>query len=129
MIRAKACFMTDDGVRTALFFFDLAESSQIPVFAEPFFQGADAMVGFRPVMNVEELQKGLSHQPWRIQHGSRPGVPYRRLWDPDTGSADNRRSGCRRGRVPGGGRTTRTLTSNQALFHKPDAEAHAEALL
>jgi len=55
-----AYFMADDGVRTALFFFDLAESSQIPAFAEPFFQGADAMVGFRPVMNAEELQKGLS---------------------------------------------------------------------
>ncbi|MCA1694775.1 MAG: hypothetical protein LC749_08605, partial [Actinobacteria bacterium] len=50
-----AYFMADDGVRTALFFFDLPDSSHIPVFAEPFFQGVDAMVGFRPVMNAEEL--------------------------------------------------------------------------
>jgi len=55
-----AYFMADDGERTALFFFDLAESSQIPVFAEPFFRGAGALVGFRPVMNIEELQMGLS---------------------------------------------------------------------
>ena len=55
-----AYFLADDGLRTALFFFDLADSSQIPLAAEPFFQGANANVGFRPVMTPEDLRKGLS---------------------------------------------------------------------
>jgi len=55
-----AYFMAEDGVRTAYFFFDMVDSSQIPVAAEPFFQHLDACVGFRPVMTAEDLQKGLA---------------------------------------------------------------------
>lgn len=52
-------FFAEGGVRTALFFFDLADPSQIPVVAEPFFMGANAAVSMVPVMNPEELQAGL----------------------------------------------------------------------
>jgi hypothetical protein len=55
-----AYFTTFDGRRTAYFVFDLPEPSAIPVFAEPFFVEMEAEVQFSPVMNGEDLQKGLS---------------------------------------------------------------------
>ena len=53
-------FTTFDGKRTAFFIFDLPDSSDIPVFAEPFFSGLSAEVVLAPVMNGDGLQKGLS---------------------------------------------------------------------
>jgi hypothetical protein len=53
-------FTTFDGKRTAYFVFDMPDSSGIPVFAEPFFMELNADVELAPVMNVEDLQKGLS---------------------------------------------------------------------
>ena len=53
-------FTTFDGRRTAYMVFDLPDSSAIPSFAEPFFDGLDADVELAPVMNTEDLQKGLS---------------------------------------------------------------------
>jgi hypothetical protein len=38
----------------------LPDSSAIPPFAEPFFSALDAQVELAPVMNTEDLQKGLS---------------------------------------------------------------------
>jgi hypothetical protein len=59
-----AYFFPEDGLRTALFFFEMAEPSQIVVVAEPFFMGLNAKVTFVPVMNADDLQKGLgSLQP------------------------------------------------------------------
>ena len=52
-------FSTFDGRRTAYFIFDLADTSDIPVFAEPFFRGLNAAVDLWPVMNVEDLQRGI----------------------------------------------------------------------
>ena len=59
-IRPEAVyFVSENGKRTALFFFDLADSSQLPVISEPLFQlGAD--VQLTPAMNAQDLQKGLS---------------------------------------------------------------------
>jgi hypothetical protein len=54
-----AYFLTEDGMRTALIFFDLQDPSQIPEVAEPLFQGANASVSLTPVMTGEELQAGL----------------------------------------------------------------------
>jgi hypothetical protein len=54
-------FTTFDGRRTAFIVFDLPDSSGIPPFAEPFFMGLNAEVQFSPVMNGDDLQKGLSN--------------------------------------------------------------------
>lgn len=60
-IQAEAAYFLTDGQgrRCALMFFDLDDSSQIPVIAEPLFHALNAAVEFRPVMNAEDLQKGL----------------------------------------------------------------------
>ena len=49
-----------DGKRTALFVFIMQETSQIPPIVEPLFMGLNAAVTLSPVMNAEELQKGLA---------------------------------------------------------------------
>lgn len=53
-------FTTFDGKRTAIIVFDLADASDIPPFAEPFFNKLNAEVLIAPAMNGEDLQKGLS---------------------------------------------------------------------
>ncbi len=53
-------FTTFDGRRTALMVFNLPDASDIPPFAEPFFMELNADVQIAPVMNGEDLQKGLS---------------------------------------------------------------------
>lgn len=40
--------------------FDMQESSQISAFSEPFFLNLDAKISYTPVMNLEDVQKGLS---------------------------------------------------------------------
>jgi hypothetical protein len=54
-----AYFTAEDGVRTAFFVFDLADESDIPVIAEPFFHTLKAKLTWSPVMNREDLQAGL----------------------------------------------------------------------
>lgn len=59
-LKPEAAYFTAlDGKRTALIVFDLADPSQIPAVAEPFFQGLEAEVAFAPVMNQEDLARGL----------------------------------------------------------------------
>ncbi|HVI46192.1 MAG TPA: hypothetical protein VM802_15055 [Chitinophaga sp.] len=53
-------FLPENGCRTAMFVFDLKDSSDIPVIGEPFFMLLNARIEFTPVMNAEDLQKGLS---------------------------------------------------------------------
>src|SRR4051794_13125443 len=53
-------FTADGGSRTAYFFFDMKDSSQLPALAEPFFAQLDAKVEFQPVMNADDLKVGLS---------------------------------------------------------------------
>jgi len=53
-------FTTFEGQRTAYMVFDMADASDMPVFAEPFFEGLEADVALAPVMNAQDLQKGLS---------------------------------------------------------------------
>ena len=52
-------FYPEHGKRTALFVIDLKDSAQIPQIVEPFFLQLDASVEVTPVMNGEDLQKGL----------------------------------------------------------------------
>jgi hypothetical protein len=53
-------FANADGARCALMVFDLKEASDIPMIAEKFFMGFNAGVQFTPVMNADDLKKGLS---------------------------------------------------------------------
>lgn len=55
-----AYFMAENGVRTAMMVIDLADPSNIPSIAEPFFMAFNAGVTFQPVMNADDLKKGLS---------------------------------------------------------------------
>lgn len=55
-----AYFGTEDGCRTGFVFFDLADSADIPVIAEPAFMNLGAKVTFMPVMNRDDLQRGLA---------------------------------------------------------------------
>ncbi len=52
-------FLTNEGCRSGLMVFDLKDPSDIPSIAEPFFLGLNAKVEFSPVMNADELKKGL----------------------------------------------------------------------
>ncbi|MFF9341308.1 MULTISPECIES: hypothetical protein [unclassified Streptomyces] len=59
-IRPEAAYFTvENGCRTGYFFFDLAETSDLPAIAEPFFMRLGAKIHYSPVMNQEELAKGL----------------------------------------------------------------------
>ena len=53
-------FVADAGIRSAMFFFDMKDSSDIPMIAEPLFLQLDAKVEFYPAMNGADLQKGLA---------------------------------------------------------------------
>jgi hypothetical protein len=55
-----AYFVADGGQRSCLVVFDMSDSSQIPVIAEPLFLGAKAQVTFAPCMNLEDLERGLA---------------------------------------------------------------------
>jgi hypothetical protein len=52
-------FTAEGGKRTAFFFVDLADPSDIPSMAEPFFQNLHANIEFAPTMNLADLQKGI----------------------------------------------------------------------
>jgi hypothetical protein len=54
-----AYFTANDGRRSAMFFFDMQDSSQLPVIAEPLFQTLGARLEVQPAMNREELMTGL----------------------------------------------------------------------
>jgi hypothetical protein len=49
----------EQGERTGIFVFDMKDSSQIPALAEPLFMAFHARIKFMPVMNAEDLAKGL----------------------------------------------------------------------
>jgi hypothetical protein len=59
-LKAEAAyFVAEDGVRTALIFFEMRDSSDIPPIVEPLFMGIDAEVELLPVMNADDLRQGL----------------------------------------------------------------------
>jgi multimeric flavodoxin WrbA len=53
-------FGTIDGRRTAFIVFDLADPSDIPIVAEPALMKLNAEVNITPIMNLDDLQKGLA---------------------------------------------------------------------
>ena len=59
-LNAEAAYFTsEEGMRTGLIFFEMADSSEIPPAAEPFFMGLDAKITFAPVMNADEMRAGV----------------------------------------------------------------------
>ena len=55
-----AYFAPLDGKRSGMLFFDISEPSQIVEVVEPLFLNLDAAVEIVPVMNAEDLRKGLA---------------------------------------------------------------------
>ena len=55
-----AYFGPSDGKRCGMMFFDLAEPSQIVEIAEPLFSNLNAAVEIVPVMNGDDLRKGIA---------------------------------------------------------------------
>ena len=63
MSKAKpesAHFFAADGDRTMGFIVNIESNDQIPALLEPLFQGMNAKVEVHPVMNFDDLKKGLS---------------------------------------------------------------------
>jgi hypothetical protein len=54
-----AYFVAQDGLRNAMIFFDMRDSSDIPSIVEPLFIGLDAEVELLPVMNADDLRQGM----------------------------------------------------------------------
>jgi hypothetical protein len=60
-LNAEAAYFTsEDGIRTALIFFDMKDSSDIPSAAEPFFMALDAQISFEPVMTADDMRAGIA---------------------------------------------------------------------
>ena len=54
-----AYFFPEDGKRTAMMVFDMEGSWQLPKTVEPLFLNLDASIHVTPVMNGEDLERGL----------------------------------------------------------------------
>jgi hypothetical protein len=54
-----AYFGPEDGQRTAFIVFDLDDPSRLPPLTEPLFRTVKAKVEMFPVMNRDDLEKGL----------------------------------------------------------------------
>ena len=55
-------FLPIDGHRAAAFIVNLQSNDQVPATVEPLFQWMGANVEVTPVMNFEDLKKGLSNR-------------------------------------------------------------------
>jgi hypothetical protein len=55
-----AYFGPSEGGRSCTFIFDMQDSSRLPIIAEPLFEELGAKIEIQPVMNAEDLQKGLA---------------------------------------------------------------------
>jgi hypothetical protein len=52
-------FIAEDGMRTGLIVFDLADSGDIPPAAEPFFISSAADITIVPAMNMDDARAGV----------------------------------------------------------------------
>jgi hypothetical protein len=55
-----AYFYPENGHRTAIMIFDLKSPADIPAIAEPLFTELNGTVEMHPVMNAEDLKKGVA---------------------------------------------------------------------
>jgi hypothetical protein len=53
-------FTAHEGERSAIFVFDMKDASEMPGIAEPFFMEFNAKIESTPVMNADDLKKGLA---------------------------------------------------------------------
>ena len=56
-------FMVAQGKRAGLIFFELADQAGLPEINEPLFAKLDAAVEIVPVLNRDDLRKGLGTSP------------------------------------------------------------------
>ena len=54
---------SEEGQRSCVVVFDMADPSQLPAISEPLFQIGKARVTLSPCMNLDDVQKGLSQLP------------------------------------------------------------------
>jgi hypothetical protein len=60
-LKAEAAYFAPmDGKRAGMIFFDLAEPSQIVEIVEPLFSNLNAATEIVPVMNGDDLRKGIA---------------------------------------------------------------------
>ncbi|MER7952303.1 DUF3303 family protein [Streptomyces sp. NPDC096079] len=60
-LRPEAAYFTvDNGCRTAFVFFEMSDPALMPKISEPFFMEIGAKIHYTPVMNPEDLRKGLA---------------------------------------------------------------------
>ena len=52
-------YADDNGQRCCAMVLDMKDASEIPVIAEPLFAGLNARLQLLPVMNADDLKKGL----------------------------------------------------------------------
>ena len=57
-----AYFLPTDGHRAAAFIVNMQSNDQVPTIVEPLFQWMGANVEVIPVMNFDDLKKGLSQK-------------------------------------------------------------------
>ncbi|WP_137992611.1 DUF3303 family protein [Streptomyces vilmorinianum] len=55
-----AYFTPNEGSRSCILVFDMQDASQMPGIAEPLFQQLGAKIEICPVMNADDLRKGLA---------------------------------------------------------------------
>lgn len=55
-----AYFGPSEGRRCCTFVFDVQDSSLLPCIAEPLFEGLGVTIETQPVMNAEDIRKGLA---------------------------------------------------------------------
>jgi hypothetical protein len=55
-----AYFVAHDGLRSAMMFFDMKDAADIPAIVEPLFLGLNEEVELLPVMNADDLKRGLA---------------------------------------------------------------------
>ncbi len=56
-----AYFLPEHGHRGGFMIFDLPDTASIPTVIEPLFEGMQAKIELRPVMNLDDLRSGLAH--------------------------------------------------------------------
>jgi hypothetical protein len=54
-----AYFHTEDGQRAGTMVFDVADVAELPQIAEGLFSKLNAAVSFEPVLNADDLRRGL----------------------------------------------------------------------